>query len=160
MKQIKFKKLKIWYKNNFELIIPFIIGVLIFITSLIFVMYFKKISLNITNFFSDMAMVEIYAGLTGFLLTAYAILFAIVPMMNKEIIESNVYHRINLLFVHALILNISLIIFTSIAYFTNGKYILLTIILLSSFMSLITYLFLILAVLYKLFKLQKKEMLS
>ncbi len=88
-------KLKIEFWNNFEVIIVLILSALLtfiaFINRSFLIFIIEKKNLN-----------EIIIGLSGSLLglliTAYAIFFAIIPTLSKNLIDSKHFLRINVIF--------------------------------------------------------------
>ena len=98
-------KLKINLINNLEiLIILCLAGSIAYFTTINFIEnIFNSYFLNQING----VFIGLFGGLLGLLITAYAIIFSIAPTLNKEVLESGHFLRINKLF---LIIIFSLII--------------------------------------------------
>lgn len=109
--------------NYFEFILIFVLSGII---TLLIRNYYLDSFLNL-YFNSDLklVMVELLGGLLGLLLTAYAIVFGIAPSLNKELLESGTFLRINLLFFLSILLIITNLIISIILVFFANKIILL-----------------------------------
>ena len=104
--------------NHFE-------GIIIFFISIISTYFFFKyflIEANLIYMASNLnpTFIGLFGGLLGLLLTAYAIVFGIVPALNKELLESDSFLRINRTFFVAVILTLLLLI-SSILYEFVGE---------------------------------------
>jgi predicted outer membrane lipoprotein len=104
--------------NHFEGIIIFFIAI---ISTYFFFKYFL-IEANLIYMASNLnpTFIGLFGGLLGLLLTAYAIVFGIVPALNKELLESDSFLRINRTFFVAVILTLLLLI-SSILYEFVGE---------------------------------------
>ena len=141
-------------------------GIIIFLISIISTYFFFKyflIEANLIYISSNLnpTFISLFGGLLGLLLTAYAIVFSIVPALNKELLESDSFLRINRTFFVAVVLTLLLLI-SSILYEFIGEsfkqYLLLTYFFLFSIVLMA--IILIAIVLFLLLKISRKKILS
>jgi len=110
----KLNKLKVWFVNYIEFIVSFLIA---FLVSL-------SIYLTCFNSFVDIYlssglnkdMIQVSASLLGLLITAYAIVFALVPVIRKDIIKARLPLKINSIFLCSVI---SMLLFFILAVILN-----------------------------------------
>jgi len=151
------EQLKIFFKNHLESIFLLILALSISIISFIF---FKDklielfISSNIKGSF-----IEVFGSLLGLLLTAYAILFGLIPSLEKDLLNSNTFNRINKRFVYTILTNLLLLILFIILAFTTNLYILSYLLPITIFFLIFSLgmIFLLTIYLYYLFKITRKD---
>lgn len=103
--------------NNLESIIIFIVSIIL---TFLFSKYFlAQASLTYLNSNLNPTFIGVFGGLLGLLLTAYAIVFSIVPALNKELLESDSFLRINRTFFITVILTVLLLVSSIIYEFVN-----------------------------------------
>ncbi len=92
--------------------------------SIIFTLLFWKFGLIYTlDIYPDLnqTFIGLFGGLLGLLLTAYAIVFGIVPTLNKELLESDSFLRINKTFFGTVILTLILLVSSIVFEFLSEK---------------------------------------
>ena len=67
----------------------------------------------------DKTFLTVFGILLGFLITAYSILVSLVPSTPKGLLESHAYSRINTIFVICILINISFVVLSIIAFFVT-----------------------------------------
>ena len=113
-----FKKIFGFLKRNQENIIILIAPILIFL-----ILYFSTDIINIYNSNSlNQLILSIFGTLFGLLLTAYAILFGLIPALSINTLETNSIKNINFKFFISLIINILIIILGFIIFFVGDRY--------------------------------------
>jgi len=143
--------------NNLENIIVFLVAI---VSTILFVKYglshISDIYVNINSTF-----IGVFGGLLGLLLAAYAIVFGIVPSLNKELLESDSFLRINKAFLIAVLLTLILLVFSiTYEFISNPIKDILIIGLFFLFLVVLMEIILITIILFLLLKISRKKILS
>lgn len=105
-----------WIKRNREPIYTIVIGTAIFL--------FLILQPNFFNLYASSGLNEHildYAGLLlGLVLTAYAIVFGLVPAMNIEILNADGFQKISKIFAGALYVLATIVVFSFLIFFFTG----------------------------------------
>lgn len=103
-----FTKLKTFMLNHFENII------ILVISTTLTILFSKYLLDSVFKIYSstnlNSTFISLFGGLLGLLLAAYAIVFGIVPTLNKELLESESFLRINKTFLISVLLTIALLV--------------------------------------------------
>jgi hypothetical protein len=145
------EKYKIMFKNYEELLAIFSFSIIISaIISVVFASNYINIYLNSKLYFP---LLSLFGILLGLLITAYSILFGLVPSLDREVVMSNLFTRINKIFLITLLATFSVFITSFLIIFASlGWLILLQVFFLLLALSL---LFFVSLILYSLFKLSR-----
>ncbi len=139
------------FKNYEELLAIFSFSIIISaIISVVFASNYINIYLNSKLYFP---LLSLFGILLGLLITAYSILFGLVPSLDREVVMSNLFTRINKIFLITLLATFSVFITSFLIIFASlGWLILLQVFFLLLALSL---LFFVSLILYSLFKLSR-----
>jgi len=149
-------KLTIFLKNNLE----FLLSVLISFVITFFIIFNNKDFVT-TFIFSGInnILIGVFGGLIGLLLMAYSIAFGLSPTLNKGLLKSQVFLRINFLFLSSIIFTIILLVSSISLIFLEEKLIIYLVYFnLFIFILTIELIFIISAILFLLFKISRKEL--
>jgi len=146
-------KFNVWIRNHFEFLIIPIIAIII----LSFLFFsFKDILFNLyLSTGLNESLLNISSILLGLLITSYAIVFSIVPTINRDLLEADLFLRINSLFFISIILNMLILILSIIIKFLPVN--LLIIINLFFSIVLIELVLFIVIITYLLFKISRND---
>ena len=152
-------KIKKFFRTHIESILVVTFS---FLVTLIVYLFFKEqyVSLFSKNNL-NLVLIEPFGGLLGLMLTAYAILFGLIPSLEKDFLDSKTFDRLNKRFVYTILLNLFLLILSILINFIDitKDYIIILIylfLMLSSFCMIL----LLTIYLYFLFKMSKKKVLG
>lgn len=153
------KKVKIFLRNHIESI--FII-VFSSILTLSVYLFFKESYVNLyIKTGLNLVLIEVFGGLLGLMLTAYAILFGLIPSLEKDFLDSNTFNRLNKRFVYTILSNLLLLILgISINFIDVTTFSLIVFIHLFLMMFSFSMISLLTIYLYFLFKMSKKKVLN
>lgn len=145
--------------NNLE-------GIIIFLASFLLTFLFYKYFLDsayliYSNSGLNPITISLFGSLLGLLLTAYAIVFSIVPTLNRELLESNHFLRINQTFFISVVATLLLLIFSIVYQFISKPFqIYFLIIYFFLFVLVMMEVILIAIILFLLLKISRKKILS
>ncbi len=109
------EELESFYKLKTVMILSF---VLTFFLENHYIKYLEdpQLTLNFSNFFSNGSLLGLYGTLIGLLLTAYAMIVAVLPLFSSESLQKPIFSQINRLFVFTILDGTLLLLI----YFTGG----------------------------------------
>lgn len=111
------KKIKIFLRNHVESISVILFSLVISLTICIF---FNDTYIALYNESKiNLVLIELFGGLLGLLLTAYAVLFGLIPSFNKDFLDSSTFDRLNKRFVYTILSNLFLLVMSIILNFVN-----------------------------------------
>lgn len=149
--------MKKYFLNHLE-------GIVVFLISVVSTVLFHKYGLShVVDVYPSLnqTFIGLFGVLLGLLLTAYAIVFGIVPVLNKELLESDSFLRINRTFLVAVSFTLILLI-SSITYEFASEQIreILLLIFFFLFSIVLMEIILITTILFLLLKIARKKILS
>lgn len=153
------KKLKKFLLNHLEEIIILIVSIISTYLFSKFLLYNVSIIYNANNL--NTTFIVLFGGLLGLLLAAYAIIFSIVSVLNRELLESDSFLRINRTFLVAVISTLLLLVSSILYEFVNTtmkKYLIISYFFLFSIV--LMEIILISIILFLLLKISRKKILS
>lgn len=149
-------KVSIFIRTHIE---SFLVIVFSFIITLLVYLFLKE---NYINLYIEsglnLVLIELFGGLLGLMITAYAIMFGLIPSLERNFLDSNTFNRLNKRFVYTILSNLLLLILSICINFIdiNNLYLILFIHLFLMFFSF-SMIFLLTIYLYFLFKMSKKK---
>lgn len=156
------------FRNNLEFVIIgciALVGVLVSIflnCQLNNKMFSCTTSSPLLSILKDYSTLEVIGGFVGLLLAAYAILFGLVPSINKRMLKSYLFEQINFVFLISLFTSILLFIANIMMHFFDAGFYLHFFIFLQVFLSLLFIQLMVMTgfVLYFLFKAVRKDLIN
>lgn len=138
--------------SHIELIFVIIISLIVFITTF----YFKE---NLVIIFLDEKfsineqLTNLFGTVFGLILTAYAIFFGLIPLLNKDFKNTEAYKKMNFRFFFATIMSLILLVISLVSNFLKQEILVYVIPILISLSTLVILLFFLLSTyLYLIFK--------
>lgn len=145
-------------KSNID-VIPLLLVIILVLVIIIYNSTTVISSYKINNL--DTVVITLTGTLLGLLLTAYAILFGLVPALNREVLELHAIDKINYKFLFLIIITLLTLIISFIALLLNVAYSFTFIVAQIVFLTVLFYFtFLILIYIFLLFKAERTDKLN
>lgn len=110
-------KIKIFFRTHIESILVIFFSFLLVI--LVYVFFREKYVLLYLQNGLNSVFIELFGSLLGLMITAYAILFGLIPVLQKDFIDSSTFDRLNKRFLYTIFSNLLLLILSILINFID-----------------------------------------